>query len=95
MPKPEAVNPKNFNVENILFDNGQFSIAIGTWHGDTKNALAMRWNGNDTDDKGYPKTFGNPMWFIIHEDLKQPIIQALMQNDKNIVNKILALKNHH
>jgi len=49
----------------------------------------MRWNGDDKDDAGYPKTFGNPMWFIIHDDLKQIIIQSLMSNDPDIINKIL------
>ena len=47
---------------------------------------------NDSEDKGYPKTFGYTMWFIIHDNLKQSIIQALMQNDKNIINKLLINK---
>lgn len=87
MPKPTEVNPNNFKVKNLLFDNGEFSIVLGIWE-DIENTLAMRWNGDDENDKGYPKTFGNPMWFIIHNDLKQPIIQALMQNDKGLVNKL-------
>ena len=89
MPKPTEVNPNNFKVKTVLFDNTEFSIVIGTWK-ESKNILAMRWNGDNEDDKGYPKTFGNPMWFIIHDDLKQAIIQALMQDDKNIINKILS-----
>jgi hypothetical protein len=88
MPKPIEVNPRNYKVKSVLFDNGEFSIVIGTWE-KKENVLAMRWNGNDNEDKGYPKTFGNPMWFIIHGDLKQPIIQSLMINDKEILDKLL------
>ena len=91
MPKPIDVNPNNYKVKSILFDNGEFAVAIGTWE-NTPNILAIRWNGNDSEDKGYPKTFGYPMWFIIHDNLKQSIIQALMQNDKNIINKLLINK---
>lgn len=87
MPKPIDVNPNNYKVSSILYDNGEFSIAIGVWEG-TVNTLAMRWNGDD-EDKGYPKTFGHPMWFVIHNDLKQNIIQSLMIEDKNIVDKLL------
>jgi hypothetical protein len=88
MPKPINVNPKNYKVKSILFDNGNFSVAISTWK-NMSNTLAMRWSGNDKEDRGYPKAFGHPMWFIIHNDLKQPIILALMQDDKNIINKLL------
>jgi len=88
MPNPIDVNPNNYKVKKILFDNGEFAIAIGRWF-DTENTLAMRWNGDDNNDKGYPKTFGNPMWFIIHNDLKQSIIQSLMINDEKLINKLL------
>ena len=88
MPKPIEVNPRNYKVKSVLFDNGEFSIVIGTWE-KKENVLAMRQNGDDNEDKGYPKTFENPMWFIIHGDLKQPIIQSLMINDKEILDKLL------
>jgi len=88
MPKPREVNPNNYKVKSVLFDNGDFSVVIGTWE-KKDNVLAMRWNGDENEDKGYPKTFGNPMWFIIHEDLKQSIIQALMSKDTNLVEKLL------
>jgi len=88
MPKPNEVNPSNYEVKNILFDNGEFSIVIGTWEKTEKNVLAMRWNG-DNEDKGYPKTFGHPVWFIIHDELKQPIIASLMNNDSQLVSKLL------
>lgn len=89
MPRPTEVNPRNYKVKAVLFDNKEFAIALGTWEGQEENVLAMRWNGDNEEDKGYPKTFGNPMWFVIHDDLKQPIIQSLMINDKEIINKLL------
>lgn len=75
--KPENVNPNNFNVEYILYDNGNFSIAYGIWE-KSKSSIAMRWNGNG-NDPGYPKLFNNPVWFLIDDDLKLPIIKSLLK----------------
>jgi len=88
MPKPENVNPSNFKVIKVLFNNGSFSIAYGIWEKKEK-VLAMRWNGDEKEDKGYPKTFGNPMWFIIHNDLKDIIIKGLIEKDSTLIDKIL------
>lgn len=88
MPSPTTVNPHNFKVKSVIFDNNVFSVAIGTWKNQT-NMLAMRWNGDDSGDAGYPKTFGNPVWFVIHEDLNQPIIQGLISQDPQLANQIL------
>jgi hypothetical protein len=85
--KPENVNPSNFKVESVLFDNGDFSIAYGKWEND-KNRIAMRWNGNE-DDPGYPKLFKNPVWFLIDDALKVPFIKSLIEKKgskhKNII----------
>ena len=75
--KPKNVNPQNFKVENILFNNGEFSIAYGIWE-DGKKYLAMRWNGDNENDSGYPKAFGNPMWFILTDELTIPILKSLI-----------------
>jgi len=77
--KPENVNPSNFKVESVLFDNEEFSIAYGKWEGNIFS-IAMRWNG-EGDDPGYPKLFSNPVWFLIDNDLKIPILKSLLQLD--------------
>lgn len=82
--KPENVNPRNFEVVEIIYDNDAFSVVYGKSK-DGNNHVAMRWNGDDNNDKGYPKTFGNPMWFILNDDLKLPILKALL-NEKNSIN---------
>ena len=92
MKNPTEVNPNNFQVKQILFtsEDDTFSIAYGIWHGE-KNVLAMRWNGKPQDPKdvGYPKTFGNPMWFIVHDDLLQPIVHALANVDQQLIKRLL------
>ena len=75
MPKPEDVNPHNFKVEHVLFNHDGFSIAWGTWEGNGQR-LGMRWDGDG--DAGYPKTFGNPVWFVIPVGLTIPIAAALL-----------------
>ena len=83
--KPENVNPGNFEVNKILFDNNEFAIAYGKFE-EGENCIAMRWNGDGEDDKGYPKTFGNPMWFIVHNDLMLLILKGLVgeENSKKV-----------
>lgn len=85
MISPENVNPGNFKVIKIIFDNGDFSIAYGIWENKHK-AIAMRWNGEaDAKDVGYPKAFGNPMWFIVHDDLKNAILKAIIEKDSSLL----------
>lgn len=89
--KPEKVNPKNFKVENIIYNNGYFSIAYGLWDEKDKH-LAMRWNGDSEGDPGYPKLFNNPVWFLVSEELKIPILKALLEiknSDNDEIIKVL------
>ena len=93
--KPENVNPGNFKVEKILFNNNEFSIAYGMWNNESEK-LGMRWNGSSDNDPGYPKVFRNPMWFMVDEGLTIPFLKSIISskgsNDKNILeilNKIL------
>lgn len=90
--KPENVNPKNFKIKNIVYDNNHFSIAYGVWE-EGNSHLAMRWNGDSDDDPGYPKLFKNPVWFLIPEELKIPILTSLINLPSSRSTEILeALK---
>jgi hypothetical protein len=65
MADPIEVRPKNFEDHIILYNNGDFSIAFGTYE-DRRRCVGMRWNGeNDDSDVGYPKVFKNPVWFVL------------------------------
>ena len=86
--KPENVNPSNFKVDNILFDNGSFSIAYGKWLG-KETRIAMRWNGDD-NESGYPKHFGNPVWFLIDHNLNTSVLKSLLEVKS--ANNLLILK---
>jgi hypothetical protein len=76
MPKAIDVNPQNFQVATVLFDDGEFSIAVGIWQS-TQRRLAMRWNGQ-AGDPGYPKLFGHPVWFILPEKMTVPMLKRLL-----------------
>ncbi|WP_394773839.1 hypothetical protein [Flavobacterium sp.] len=83
--RPEDVNPANFTVERIIYNKGNFSIAIGTWNEDETRRFAMRWNEKDSnpDDKGYPSVFQHPMWFQLPNGINNinDIIQTLTANN--------------
>lgn len=87
---PENVNPANFKVEQIIFNNEDFSIAYGVWDSDGNKYVAMRWNGDD-EDAGYPKVFGHPMWFLIDRELKLPILQSLIGLENTNKDKLIKV----
>jgi len=76
MPRPEDVNPQNFHVHHILFNDGEFSIAWGEWEDGTLR-LAMRWNGEGSDP-GYPKLFSNPVWFLLPDSLTISVLSGIL-----------------
>ncbi|HEY3328082.1 MAG TPA: hypothetical protein VGK14_13085 [Novimethylophilus sp.] len=75
MPRPSEVNPHNFKTEEIVYSLNGFSVAWGIWE-DGSHRLAMRWDG-EGEDKGYPKTFGNPVWFMLPAELSLPMLKML------------------
>lgn len=89
MPKPEDVNPHNFRVHQIVYNDGDFSIAWGEWE-DGSMRLAMRWNG-EGGDAGYPKTFGNLVWFLLPGSLTIPMIRDVIGTESSDNNAIAAV----
>jgi len=85
---PNNVNPRNFNVIEIIYTSpdGSFSIAKGEWTDDRMNRFAMRWNGdvNNPADNGYPSVLGHPMWFQLPYDVRD-IINILTVNSRMVV----------
>ena len=91
MPNPEQVRPHNFVVNKILYNDDSFSIAWGQWE-DGSMRTAMRWNGNEGEgDAGYPKTFGNPMWFQLPKNLTVPLLKGLLGLKDTVVESLIEV----
>ena len=85
--KAENVNPKNFKVNCIIYETDKFSIV----HGESEDgfeSLAMRWNGEE-EEIGYPNAFGNPMWFVIPENLGRVFTKSLIDLPNCNLNEII------
>lgn len=78
--KPEKVNPNNFKVDKVIYDDEEFSIALGKWADNTK-VIGMRWNGDEDESLGYPNAFGKPMWFVVPTPLAKEFIKTLLGNE--------------
>jgi hypothetical protein len=90
--KPENANPRNFEVEKIIYNDDEFSVAYGRWKDQPDRQVGMRWNGDSEEDAGYPKVFGNPMWFVVSSDLKEILLRALLESpsaDRQAILEIL------
>jgi hypothetical protein len=79
MPQPSTVRPHNFEVVDVIYNLNGFSIAWGIWE-DCTYRLGMRWNG-EGEDQGYPKTFGNPVWFMLPQELTLSFLHVLGRSD--------------
>ena len=88
--EPNKVNPQNFQVLKLIYNNIDFSIAYGIWQ-DDQTYIAMRWNG-EKNEIGYPNAFGNPTWFLVDINLKVIFLKSLLELpnvDKKEILKII------
>ena len=86
---PKDVQPGNFELIDVIYDNDDFSIAYGIFEEGDK-CIAMRWNGA-LDNPGYPKTFGYRMWFIVDNSLKNTILKSLLFEENADTQKIIEI----
>ena len=81
--KPEnVISPKNrWRLRCVLHDGGEgrWSVAEGQWENDCfwGEVLAIRWNGSAEAEIGNPQSRGLATWFIVPEELEQPIRDSL------------------
>jgi len=89
---PKKVNPSNFKVDKIIYNDDEFSIAFGTSANNSK-IIGMRWNGDDDENIGFPNSYNKPMWFVIPSDLAKNFITTLTDNkftDKELLQKTIS-----
>ena len=80
MPEATEVKASKWKDVKILFDNGTHSIICGYYkspkYPEGSLQLGSRWNGDD-DDAGYPKLFGNPVFYVIPDGMEMGILTHL------------------
>jgi hypothetical protein len=86
--KSDSVKPSICPNSTILYDSGNFAVAIGKYE-NIENALLMRWNGDTESDIGYPNAHGNPMWFRIEKKLVLGILTSLLVIEKSNKEEVL------
>uniref|UniRef100_UPI004047394C hypothetical protein n=1 Tax=Roseivirga sp. TaxID=1964215 RepID=UPI004047394C len=74
-PKPNA-----FQKNTVIYEDDHFAVAYGM-DSSGKKRLAMRWKGDGSNDKGFPKVFGNPQWFLLpeYDNWTPEILKAIEQ----------------
>lgn len=76
MPAAIEVQHKKWNDVTVLLDTGEFSFISGYYMGSKTLNIAMRWNG-EGNDPGYPKLFGNPVWFNLPKSMNFFVLRML------------------
>ena len=56
----------------VVMDNraGDGAYMIGKWGDRQIRAIAFRWNGTNTEQRGFPISKGHPVWIILPDDLR-------------------------
>ena len=76
MTNPYEVRPANFPDPQVIYHGTYSSIAFGIWEGE-EEVLAVRYDGENEQDVGFPSAFGNPVWFILPHYLNQAVLAEL------------------
>ena len=96
--KASEVHQVKFPVDHILYDDGEFSVAWGSYEGEKTKRLGMRWTGDSAnpDDVGYPKQGRNSVWFMLAEELTVGVATALVgtssADQKNVLRVLEELR---
>ncbi|MDI9311848.1 MAG: hypothetical protein QM535_16670 [Limnohabitans sp.] len=89
MRHPYSTN--NFEVIEILYASNDFLVAIGRWHtNNTGLDIAMQWRYEN--NKGYPNSYGNLQWFLVHGCLSESILYGLLSNHLKFKNRDYSIK---
>lgn len=79
MASGKDVRPGNWSEVKDLYDDGEMSLIWGRYDGAKAFDIGIRWNGSGADDPGYPKCFGNPVWFVLPPMFAIPVLHALQE----------------
>tara|TARA_A200000113_G_scaffold111784_2_gene100362 strand:- start:2958 stop:3218 length:261 start_codon:yes stop_codon:yes gene_type:complete len=72
---------KRWKNTEVAFDDGNFSVVKGEYRHDDgtwRSTMGVRWNG--TDGVGYPKLFGNPVFFVVPTWMEESIFRSIEKN---------------
>jgi len=61
----------------VIYDKGpvDFSWSVARIEWDGSPIVGIRWNGDQTSNKGLPQARGNPAWFILPEDIADAVLE--------------------
>lgn len=71
------VRPGKWSDVKDLYDDGEMSLILGRYDSNVLYDVGIRWNGTSNDDLGYPKCFGNPVWFVLPPKLVLPVLHSI------------------
>ncbi len=69
VPPEQVLSPRE-KVSNlrVIYSGNEGDLAIATMtYAGRKDAVGIRWNGNDEDELGYPKSRNQAVWFVVPE----------------------------
>lgn len=88
IPPSEVTAPKaHWTLIHVLFTNEEWALAVGKWDGRIR--LACRWNGDEESPKGNPVSHGVPTWFVLPDDLVEPILSIVPLDKRPLLDALL------
>ena len=62
---------RGWELSEVIYGNETWSLVRGNYLGD--NAVALRWNSGGPSDNGFPVSRGQPVWFILPDELAEQV----------------------
>ncbi len=85
MVHPDHVRPSIWTNVKPLYNDGDFSAISGNYDGGATLAVGVRWNGapDNAGDKGFPKTFAHPVWFVVPQFLVETVLLKMLSRRRS------------
>ena len=80
MIDPHAVEYRGWELKEVIYNNGDWSLARGQFR--EENAVGIRWNHGGAQDKGFPLSRSKPVWFILPDELAEILCAVAKQLPK-------------
>lgn len=71
MVNPRDVTYRDWELREVIYENDTWSLVRGNFRED--DVVALRWNSGGPSDNGFPVSRGQPVWFILPDELAEQV----------------------
>lgn len=70
---PKDATTRSIKVIRVVRNSGPGGFSMAELSNGIERLWGIRWNG-EADSNGYPTSRGHPVWFLLPEEMVQPLL---------------------